>query len=230
MFGLFKKSSASTQMSSGALSKKKEAGMTRILYIVASPRGENSQSSAIANAYIERRKEDPSVEIDVLELWKTDLIEFDGDKAAAKMTFFGEGQMDNTTQSAWDQVVKTIERFVAADEYVISAPMWNGGIPYKLKHYIDIITQPGLLFGFDPENGYSGLLENKKAKVFYTAGVFAPGADAKYGQDFHSTYLNWWLELIGVSDIEAVRFQPSLLTPTPADDRAKVIEAAIALS
>ena len=32
--------------------------------------------------------------------------------------------------------------------------MWNGGVPYRLKLSIDIITQPGLLFGFDPAEGY----------------------------------------------------------------------------
>jgi putative NADPH-quinone reductase len=32
--------------------------------------------------------------------------------------------------------------------------MWNFGIPYKLKHYIDVLTQPGQTFNFDPTTGY----------------------------------------------------------------------------
>ena len=32
--------------------------------------------------------------------------------------------------------------------------MWNFGIPYKLKQWIDVITQPGLAFRFDPAQGY----------------------------------------------------------------------------
>ena len=37
-------------------------------------------------------------------------------------------------------------RFALADRVLISTPMWNFGIPYKLKQWIDVITQPGLTF------------------------------------------------------------------------------------
>jgi len=205
--------------------------MTKLLHIIASPRDEDSHSNALAKAYIESRKSiDPSLEVETLHLWKANLPEFDGEKAAAKMTFFGEGEMDAKRKSAWDQVVAITEQFTSADEYAFAVPMWNGGVPYKLKQYIDIITQPGLTFGFDPEHGYFGLLENKKAAVFYTAGVFAPGADAKYGADYHSTYLTWWLNTIGIQDIDNVRLQPSLLTPTPEDDQSAAVDRAITLA
>ena len=205
--------------------------MTKMLHIIASPRDEASHSNTLAKAYIEARKAaDPSLEVETLHLWQANLPEFDGDKAAAKMTFFGVGEMDDTRKSAWDQVVEITEQFTSADEYAFAVPMWNGGVPYKLKQYIDIITQPGLTFGFDPERGYFGLLENKKAAVFYTAGVFAPGADSKYGEDYHSTYLNWWLNTIGIQDIDNVRLQPSLLTPTPEDDQNAAIDRAITLA
>lgn len=205
--------------------------MKKILHIVASPRGDASQSSKLAAAYLAKQKTlHPSVEIDVLDLWKADLPEFDGDKAAAKMTFFGVGEMDGAGQTAWDQIVAITERFTSADEYVFSVPMWNCGVPYKLKQYIDIVTQPGLLFGFSPEDGYSGLLENKVARVFYSAGVYAPGAPAKYGEDFHSTYLSWWLEFIGVSEIKDVRFQPSLLTADPTGDQKAAVQRSVELA
>lgn len=205
--------------------------MKKILHIKASPRGEASQSGKLADAYLQATKaENPDIIVDVIDLWQENLPEFDGDKAAAKMTFFGVGEMDGTRQSAWDQIVTITERFTSADEYVISMPMWNCGIPYKLKQYIDIITQPGLLFGFDPEAGYSGLLQNKKARVFYTAGVYAPGAPAKYGADYHSTYLEWWLNFVGVDDVESVRFQPSLLTGDPAGDQKAAVERAAKLA
>lgn len=205
--------------------------MTRILHIQGSPRGANSQSNAMAQAYLNaRRTKDPSADITELNLWNADLPHFDGDKAAAKMTFFGVGEMDATRQSAWGQIVDITNTFTAADEYVLSVPMWNGGIPYALKQYIDIITQPGLLFGFDPEAGYTGLLAGKSAKVFYTSGVYSSGAPAKYGVDHHAEYLNWWLNSIGVSDVSEVRFQPSLMTPTPDEDRNQALMAAAALA
>lgn len=205
--------------------------MKKILHIIASPRGDASQSTRLANAYLETLKgENPDLVIDTLDLWQETLPEFDGDKTAAKMTFFGVGQMDEPRQSAWDQVVEITSRFSSADAYVLSVPMWNGGIPYKLKQYIDIITQPGLLFGFDPAAGYSGLLEGKAAYVFYTAGVYGPGASAEFGADHHSTYLAWWLDLIGVKEVETVRFQPSLLTGDPAGDQSAALDRAANLA
>ena len=201
--------------------------MTKILHIVASPRKEASQSTTLAEAYLKSAiKADPTTTIDRLDLWNEDLPEFDGDKAAAKMTFFGVGDMGEAQQSAWDQIVDITSRFTRADTYVISVPMWNGGIPYKLKQYIDIITQPGLLFGFDPEAGYSGMLEGKKALVFYTSGVWAPGAPKRFGRDYHSEYLSWWLDFIGVKDVRDVRFQPTLLTTDPEGDQNAALERA----
>lgn len=196
--------------------------MTKLLHIIASPRGELSQSNAVALSYIEQKKANlPSLEIQTLDLWQENLPEFDGDKVAAKMTLFGPGEMNDNQKTLWEEVTGYTRAFMNADEYVFAIPMWNGGIPYKLKQYIDIITQSGLLFDFSPETGYSGNLTGKKASIFYTAGVFAPGVDTKFGHDFHSTYMEWWLNMIGVTDISNVRFQPSNVTPDPIADLEK---------
>jgi len=84
-------------------------------------------------------------------------------------------------------------QFTAADAYLFSVPMWNAGVPYVLKQWIDIITQPGMLFGFHPATGYTGLVRGKKAAAIYTSGVYAPGVSVEYGTDFHSSFINDWL-------------------------------------
>ena len=191
--------------------------MTKLLHIIASPRNGESKSNALALAYIEaQRRAHPDLVVDTLDLWRERLPEFDGDQAAAKMTFFGIGELAGNRKTAWDEIVRFTQRFIDADHYVLGVPMWNGGIPYRLKLYIDILTQPGLLFGFDPATGYSGLLKDKKATVFYTSGVYAQGVPAAFGLDFQSNYLDWWLKFIGLSDIETIRFQPTLLSADPA--------------
>jgi len=201
--------------------------MTRILHIQASPRGAESKSNEIARARIDTlRRSDPSIVVDTLDLWREPLPEFEGNSAAAKMSFFGVGQLDGAKRAAWDRIVVITERFKAADHYVLGVPMWNGGIPYRLKLYIDIITQPGLLFGFDPAKGYFGLLKDKKATVVYSSGVFAPGNPPQYGLDFQSNYLDWWLRFIGVADVQVSRFQPSLLTQDPLKGFNDAIAAA----
>ena len=100
-------------------------------------------------------------------------------------------------------------------------------MPYRLKLYIDIMTQPGLLFGFDPQEGYSGLLKNKKATVVYTGGVYHPGSPKRFGRDFHSTFFDDWLRFIGIEDIETIRFQSNMMTADPAVAFAAAKEAAV---
>lgn len=54
--------------------------------------------------------------------------------------------------------------------------MWNSGIPYMLKQWIDIISQPGRLFEFTPQARYHGLIRGKTAASIYTSGVYSPEA------------------------------------------------------
>ena len=200
----------------------------KLLFIKGSPRGASSQSTKAAEAFLAAyRSKNPGAKIDELDLWQTPLPEFDGDRAAAKMSFFGEGTLEGARKTAWDEIVAITNRFTSADDYLFTVPMWNGGIPYRLKLYIDIITQPGLLFGFDPVAGYSGLLHGKRATAIYTSSVYAPGVPPAFGVDFHSTYFNDWLRFIGISEIATIRYQPTLLTNDPAAGLAAARDEAI---
>ena len=149
--------------------------MTKLMFVRASPRGTDSKSIEIAQVYLDAlRGENRDLEIDRLDLWEADLPVFDGNKAAAKLNVFLGNDQDVVQQTAWDQIVGIANRFISADRYLFAVPMWNGGVPYRLKQYIDIVHQPGLLFGLKPETGYFGLLENKHATLVLTSGAFAP--------------------------------------------------------
>lgn len=191
--------------------------MTTLLFIQASPRGEQSQSIRVAQTYLDTLKAtNPALKVDVLPLWETDLPAFDGDKAAAKVNMM-LGQKHNAAQkTAWDQIVQIASRFITADRYLFAVPMWNGTIPYRLKQYIDIIHQPGLLWGLKPETGYFGLLEKKHATLVLTAGAYADSRPSPaFGVDYQSTYLKAWLNQAGVMAIDEVRYQPTIVTPDP---------------
>ena len=125
---------------------------------------------------------------------------------------------------AWQAARRTFERFERADEYLFTVPMWNAGVPWVLKHLIDTITQPGLVFGFDSAQGYIPLLEGKRAVAVYTSGVYSPGAPIQFGSDFHAEFFSDWLRFIGVEVVSEIRFQPTVLTADP--DAAR--EAALA--
>lgn len=202
--------------------------MTKLLYIKSSPREDFSSSNKIAQAYIDAKLAiEPDLELDVIDLWQEELPQFDGDKNAAKFNVMLGQTHNEVQQSAWDQITKIANRFASADQYVFGIPMWNGSIPYKLKHYIDVIHQPAILFGLDPATGYFGLLQNKKATLVFTSGAFSQNAPSPaFGIDHQSPYIKAWLNQAGVFDIEELRFQPSLLTPSPEEDLQKVIAEA----
>lgn len=206
--------------------------MSNLLFLQASPRQMQSKSIQIAETYLSAlREQNPDLNIDVLSLWDVDLPTFDGDKAAAKINAMLGLEHTAAQKTAWDQIVEIASRFIAADRYLFAVPMWNSGIPYRLKHYIDVIHQPGLLWGLKPESGYFGLLEGKHATLVLTSGAFAPAFPSPaFGVDHHSTYLRAWLSQAGVTAIDEVRFEPTLLTQDPEGDFERAKRSALDLA
>jgi FMN-dependent NADH-azoreductase len=198
----------------------------RLLHVAASPRGESSESLQIANTFLsELRNIRPEVVVDTWNLWDGTLPEFGTAAAAAKMAIFAGADPAGEEAMAWARVRAAFTRLSTADYYLFSVPMWNHGIPYVLKQLIDVVSQPGLLFAFDPQNGYTGLLTGKKAVVVYTSAVYGDGHDPRFGVDFQAPYLNEWLRWAGVSDVSEVYFRPNLVT-ADADVARQIAHAA----
>lgn len=101
----------------------------------------------------------------------------------------------------------------------------------RYQQCIDLIDQPGLLWGLDSETEYSGLLRNKRAVLALTSGAFDPEIpQPAFGIDHQSTHLKFWLNQTVVTDIEEIRFPPPLLTPDPDAALRSVVAAAKALT
>jgi FMN-dependent NADH-azoreductase len=195
--------------------------MSRLLHISASPRGAASESLAIAREFLASFAEaNPDVEIDEFDLWDGTLPEFGPAAAAAKMAVFAGEQPTGAGADAWRAAAETFRRLDAADRYLFSVPMWNAGVPYILKQFIDVVSQPGMVFSFDPEEGYSGLLTGKKAVTIFTSAVYGPGRGPRFGADFQAPYLDSWLRWTGVDDIEEIHFRPDLATAEAEAGRA----------
>ncbi len=96
--------------------------------------------------------------------------------------------------------------------------MWNFSIPYKLKHYIDVITQPGLTFIFSPESGYQGLVTGKPITVIYARGGEYSSSETS-AMDFQKTYMEMILGFIGFQDIKTVLVEPTLTDPEATKER-----------
>lgn len=187
--------------------------MTTLLHISASPRRVRSESIAIADTFIEAYADvHPDHVIQHLDLWDGSLPEFGPAAAAAKMDVFAGVEPEGAGAEAWAAARATFERFAAADAYLFSVPMWNAGIPYILKQFIDVVSQPGMVFGFDPVEGYTGLVTGKKAALIYTGAVYGRDRGPAFGSDFQAPYMHDWLNWAGVHDLSEIEFRPNLAT------------------
>jgi FMN-dependent NADH-azoreductase len=204
--------------------------MSKLLYVISSPRGEKSESRAIAEEFLHAYEQsDRRVEVDTLDLWNEGLPVYGVSGVAAKMTVFAGETPSGEAGEAWAAVQRVFARFDAADEYLFTVPMWNHSVPWVLKHLIDTISQPGMVFAFHPETGYSGLLTGKRAVVVYTGAVYYDGAPPAFGTDFHRAYFNDWLRWAGITDVSELRFQPNLVTSDADAGRAAAKARARAL-
>lgn len=192
--------------------------MSTLLHISASPRGTASESLQLAGTFLETYRElHQDARVLEWDLWDGSLPDFGPAAAGAKMTVFGGGEPAGDQATAWQAALATFARFDEADRLLFSVPMWNAGIPYVLKQLIDVISQPGTVFGVDPVTGYVPLLagRGKRAAVIYTSAVWAPELGPEFGRDFQSTYFNDWLAWAGIADVTEVRYHPTLLGDLP---------------
>jgi FMN-dependent NADH-azoreductase len=106
--------------------------MTTLLHVSASPRGEASESLALARLFLQTYSEiHPEVTVKEWDLWDGSVPEFGPAAAAGKMSVFAGLEPTGQSLSAWTAVRAAFERFSAADAYLFSVPMWNAGVPYK---------------------------------------------------------------------------------------------------
>lgn len=202
--------------------------MTTLLHISASPRGARSESLALAKTFLDTyRAQQPEDRVLEWDLWDGTLPEFGPAAAAAKMDVFAGIEPTGAGAQAWQAAGATFARFAAADKYLFSVPMWNAGVPYILKQFIDVISQPGLVFGFDGQAGYSGLVTGRKAAVIYTSAVYGEGRGPAFGSDFQAPYFDDWLRWAGISDITSVFFRPNLATADAETGRSLATADAI---
>ena len=95
----------------------------------------------------------PDWDIDVMDLWRERLPEFSGPIVEAKYARMKAQAFNDAQRDSFAEAERMAVRLALADRVLISTPMWNFSIPYKLKQWFDIIVQPGLTFRFDPVAG-----------------------------------------------------------------------------
>jgi FMN-dependent NADH-azoreductase len=147
--------------------------------------------------------------VETLNLFTAALPSFDGLTINGKYNIMHGKDFTAEEKKAWEAVVKLIEHFKSFDKYVLAVPMWNFGIPYRLKHYLDLIIQPTYTFAVS-DKGYEGLVKNKPIAVIYARGGSYPAGTPGEAYDLQKKYLELALGFIGFTNIQSILVDPTL--------------------
>lgn len=190
----------------------------KLLHIAASPRGDASYSRRAAQAFIEAFTEArPGVEVEALDLFEADLPVFAAPAARAKYAVLAGQAPEGAAAAVWQDVIARANQLKQADVIVISSPMWNFSIPYVLKHYIDVICQPGLTFAVS-EEGYKGLVLGKKVVLLLARGGDYSAESPGNGYDHQKPYLMTILGLMGMTDVASIELESTMAAQLSGDE------------
>ena len=101
-----------------------------------------------------------------------------------------------------------IDELKAADTVVFGLPMYNFGVPFYLKQWVDYICRAGVTFRYG-ENGPEGLTGVQRAVVITASGGTPIGSEA----DFASRYIEHLCGFIGIEHVDHINASGSKRTP-----------------
>ena len=199
--------------------------MAGLLHVLSSPAGQRSASIGIARIFVDSwRRAHPGQQAETLNLWSTDLPELDSAALAARAAVEAGRKPVGAEAAIWARLHELAQPLLAADRLLISAPMWNFGLPYRLKHYIDCITQPNLTYRGSPAEGFEGLVPGKPATLILSRGGSYPAGSDREPFDFQRRYLEAWLGFLGYRPVETILVEPTTGEPAAirtASDQAE---------
>ncbi|AOE41424.1 FMN-dependent NADH-azoreductase [Pantoea agglomerans] len=170
--------------------------MSKVLVLKSSILAGYSQSSQLADFYIEQAKAQGK-EVTVRDLAANPIPVLDGELVGAMRP--SDTPLSPRQQEALDLSDELIAELQAHDEVVIAAPMYNFNIPTQLKNYFDLIARAGVTFRYT-EAGPEGLVKGKTAVVISSRG----GIHKDTPTDLLTPYVKLFLGFIGITDVEFV--------------------------
>jgi len=177
--------------------------MPKLLKIDVSPRGDSSVSRTLARQFAEQwQKSHPGGQIVTRDLVKTSLPFVDLPWIAGAYT--APDQHTAEHKEALKVSNELTAELLAADEILLSTPMYNFNLPAVLKAWIDHIVRAGVTFSVGAE-GYKGLVTGKKTTVIIASGGAYPAGTPYESYNYESPYLRHILGFIGLTDLTFVQ-------------------------
>ena len=163
------------------------------------------------------------LEVRTLDLFSADLPAVAGSNIKSKYALMTGQPLDEDARRSWREIERTIEGFLDADVYLLTVPMWNFGIPYALRYYIDAIVQPGYLFRYNELGQPEPLVHGRKMICVTTrGGDYSSEMMASF--DYVENYLRTIFGFVGITDITFFNVQPMDVS---ADLRREAFRTAI---
>jgi FMN-dependent NADH-azoreductase len=198
----------------------------KLLHIVATPRALESNTLRTSTAFIESmHAKYADLDVDVINVFQSDLPAVAGDNIESKYTLMVGQPIDKRHKDSWVKIETLIEHFLSADVYLVSTPMWNFGIPYALKYYIDAIVQPGYLFKYNELGQAIGLVQGRKMVCITSRGGDYSALSPFHAFDFQEPYLRAIFGFVGITEMHFINAQPMDVT---LDLRQAAIRDAVA--
>lgn len=206
---------------------------TKLLYVEASPRADRSYSSQVAAEFLDAYRElNPTHEIEHMPLFDMELPSFTAEGANQKMDniidlFSGGTGLEAVGE--WAGVLAEIDRLKSADKVLLSSPMWNYSIPYRLKHWIDLVVQVGVSVMVNKQGEYIGQITDIPMQMVLASGSpyetrFPLESDGTK-TDFQRAYLDHIFRFVGFTDIRLVKVQPTGLPGPRLDETIEACKA-----
>lgn len=176
--------------------------MTTLLKIDVSPRGEESFSRKLGNRFVtEWQSNHVGGKIVYRDLAKTHIPFVD--LTWLRGMFTPVEQHTEEHKAVLRISDELIAELLAADEIVITTPMYNYSIPAVLKAWIDYVVRGGKTFTYGPE-GPKGLLGGRKVTVIIASGFDYSKGSPYEGLNHEGPYLRTILGFIGLTELTIV--------------------------
>jgi FMN-dependent NADH-azoreductase len=175
--------------------------MPTLLNIQSSPRGRNSISRTLSDAFVaEWQKSHPDGTVVLRDLAESHLPYISEPWIGG--VFLPAEKRTPAMREALQVSDEFIAELFAADHILIGTPMYNFTVPANLKAWIDLIVRPRVTHSGPPDR--KGLVTGKRCSILIASGgVYDEGLPAA-ASDYESGYLRRILAFIGITDVRVV--------------------------
>ncbi len=180
--------------------------MAKLLYIDSSVGKERSaRMLEVGNVFLKAYQETHlNDQLETLNVWDANLEELDEVTLEASDAIIHRMNHTPAQAAAWEKIVRMVSQFKTADKYLFTVPMWHFGIPYRLKHYLDLLIHPGQTFQYLLGDKAQGLMTGKPAAVMYSRFDGYRNGSGIENYESQKRFMEKALSVIGFSRIHSI--------------------------